>query len=440
VTRRVVVSILDDDGTPIVEDIDCEFAGGTWVQVEDTDTGAGQVTMSPAAEGADDLQPDTLVRFATQDGDDPAEPFATIKIREIDRTPVATSEGERTTVAAGVDWFAEFDDEVILPPFGYDSVPAATVIRSDWTNPDLAVDDWTTPVFLGAVFSGDLDPFGDPTGAPISSKDRSNVEGAADVFAGWIWSAALDGDGSRPGETSYFHIAVDLDAGPALWDWTADDYGQSALDGVVFDSGVTPPAVMWRDIRPNGVRNVTEGTHVFRFRCENDGRYGDPNPAAFMCTIYQELVSQFKELDNVVARTGENVASADPVLGGTWKCLHAPSSPPGMTWGHFYRRQFERTQADGGLDGWTLGFDDDEDSDGNEWPVTDQITAIVNGTHGAFFRASRDRGFAQVAARPGEQVLDAWVWGTRGDFHTSPPSPPAWDDTSASMVSATRRR
>ena len=68
------------------------------------------------------------------------------------------------------------------------------------------------------------------------------------------------------------------------------------------------------------------------------------------------------------------------------------------------------------------------------------VIARVNDTHLGFFKQSWASGWAEVRARPGSRVLDAYVWGKRGDFWTSPGSPPAWGTSNASQVDVTRRR
>lgn len=408
----------------------------TWYSEELDDAGAAEVVLPDAATGATSATTDMLVRFKVAGTAD-----FTGRIESVERVVKGLKPSDRLIRIRARDWLAEFDDAVVEPPLGVGNKPAATVVRFDWTHPDLDRTGWTEPVFLGSVFTADDDPFDDPVAAPITSKDGAAIDGWPDVFTGWIWSDDVDLSDSHAAGTSYFYLPLTLAAGPFLPIFTADDYGELALDGVVLDKGVEPPAIQWRQARACGVDAVTSGTHHICIKATNDSRYGTTdNPGAVAFTAYQDVESLFLELDNVVARTGLQTDSGDPILGGDWLCLDNPTDPPGFTWGHAFRLLFDAAQDAGCLTGWTLGFDDDEDTDGTAWPVTDEITARVNSTLLEFLRQSHDRGLCDFRARPGSRVLDAWVFGDRGTYHTSPGSPPSWGDTSLSESRATRKR
>lgn len=433
--RAITVDLLNADGTSSQAGL--KYVGGqTWYAEELNDAGAAQVVLPDSTAGATTATNDMLVRFKVDGTAD-----FTGRIEAVERVVKSTKPSDRLVTIRARDWLAEFADAVVDPPLGVDNLPAATVVRFDWTHPELDRSAWTEPVFLGSLFTADDDPFDDPVQAPITSKDGTGVDGWPDVFTGWIWSDDVDGNDSHAAGTSYFYLPLTLAAGVFLPIFTADDYGELAVDGVVLDAGVEPPAVMWRQARANGIDSVSAGTHHICIKATNDARYGTTdNPGAVAFTAYQDVTSLLLELDNVVARTGLGTDSGDPILGGDWVCLDNPADPPGFTWGHAFRLLFDAAQDAGCLTGWTLGFDDDEDSDGTAWPVTDAITATVNSTLLDFLTQSHARGFCDFAARPGSRVLDAWLFGGRGTFHTNPGSPPSWGNSSLTTLEATRRR
>lgn len=435
--RQVTVDLLDADETVIESNL--RYVGGdsTYYTEEPTDAAAAQIQLPDAADGAGDLDRDLLLRYKIDGTAD-----YTARIDEVEAVRKALKPSDRIVTARARDWLSEFEDAVIDPPLGVDSKPNATVVRFDWTHPDLDRSSWITPTFLGNLWTADLDPFGTAMGAPMTVKDGAAVEGWPDPFTGWIYSAALNGSGSHAGGTSYFYTELTgLSAGAFLAIFTADDYGELAFDNVLIDDGVDSPEVQWTQAWASGVDTITAGTHHLCAKVTNDSAYGaTSNPGAFALIAYQRSVSNYLVYQNIVARTADFVGGSDPLTGGNWVCLHQPSTAPGFTLGKAYRLMFERAQSDDHLTDWSLGFTDTNDSNGNAWPVTSEITATVNDTHLDWFRQCDARGLGEFGARHGARVLDAWRWGERGDYYTSPGSPPEWTGSHVQSVVAKRRR
>lgn len=431
--RRASIDILNEDGTPFVEDV---AAVGASYSEEDSDAAAFSVEI-PDAVGA--FAAGQLVRVSLNDTVD-----YTGRVDVADRVIKGLTPDRQRYTLRGRDWLSEFDDAPVSPPLGIGNLPAARVVRFDWTHPLLPRDTWVTPTYLGSLFTADFDPFGDPVGAPIGAKTGYDPEAWPDVFSGWIWSSDVDGFGSHAdGDVSYFYLPVTCAAGPLVPVFTADDTGALAIDNVEIDPGVDPPGVQWTQAYASGIRNVTAGVHHICIRAENtafDNQNGLGNPGAVALVLYQQIESTYLEHDNVIARTGMHVTSEDLLLGGGWLCLPNPPEPPGFTFGHAYRLLLEQAQAEGHLLGWTLGFSDTADSAGNPWTVSPEITATVNDTHLAFLRQSHARGLCDFAARPGSRVLDAWRWQERGDYWSSPPTPPIWGDGQLAESSGSQSR
>lgn len=431
--RRAQVDVLDADETPALEA--APVVDATYSE-EDSDAAAFSVTVP---DRAGTFTAGQLVRVRLN-----GTPDFTGRVDVADRVIKGLTPDKQLFTLRGRDWLSEFEDAPISPPLGIGNLPAARIVRFDWTHPLLPRGDWVTPTYLGSLFTADFDPFGDPVPGPVGAKTGYDPEAWPDVFTGWIWSSPVDEFGSHAdGDVSYFYLPITCAAGPLVPIFTADDTGALAIDNVELDSGVAPPGVQWTQAYAAGVPEVTAGVHHVCVRAENtefDNQNGLGNPGAIATVIYQQLESTYLEFNNVIARTGLNVDSGDPLLGGDWKCLVNPAEPPGFTWGHAYRLLFDQAQAEGHLVGWSLGFTDDEDSNGEPWDVSPEITATVNDTHLAFLRQSHARGFCDFAARPGERVLDAWRWRERGDFWTGPAEPPVWDDGQLTQASGSQRR
>lgn len=95
----------------------------------------------------------------------------------------------------------------------------------------------------------------------------------------------------------------------------------------------------------------------------------------------------------------------------------------GPTPGRIIRALLEEAQAAGFLAGWTLDFDDDDDTAGNPWPhVTEVALTVGDSCLTALERLAE--AWIDFAVDPTTKTLSAWRWRERGNFHTSPGSRP----------------
>ena len=354
----------------------------------------------------------------------------------------AADQGKSQSVIKGRDWLAEWADAVVSPPAGVGSLPHATEVRFDWTHPELDTSAWTTPMYLGSLFTADLDPLGGAAGTPPTAKSGWAPEGWPDTFTGWISGSGVDGNGSHStSAVSYFHLTLPCNAGLCVPVFTADDFGQLAFDGAIIDAGQRSPAVQWTQAYGSGMRNVSAGDHAVRVRIENQVVEGNPsnlnNPTCFAAVIYQALDGPSREsmvFDNVLARTGANTGPSDALTdGGKWRALWSPASPPGFTAPAAIGTQLTLAQADGCLPGWSI-------TSHGTFATRDDITARVNDPLLDWLRQLAAQGVCDFGGDPSSRVLHLWPSGERGDYHTTPGSPPSWGDSQLSQVDVARRR
>jgi len=433
VTRQLRVDLLDTDGTTLVPSL--KVAGGGTAQVQMSTAGRGRLTVASGVAGYAQVRPGKLLRLHL-DGT----PVHTGRIVTGDERLKAADPSKCGLTVTFADWLAEFDQAPISPPAGVNSLPTATVLRSDWTHPWVDTSTWPRPVFLGSVFRGDVDQFGNlASWATPTAMNGAHPDGYLDSFAGWIGGVAANGAGSHSAsEVWYFDLRPTLAAGPLVGIMTGASTAAWALDGILYERGVDAPAEQRKTAYALGEDEVTAGTHVFRAKVAHRAA-ADPNPALFAATFYQQVTDASLTWPNVVARTGLNVDSPDPKMGGGWRVLRTPASPPGLTWGRFYRAMFDAAHAEGYLQPWTLDFSDTVDSAGNAWPVRDDMTARVNDRHGGFLQASRDMGWAETGAHPTQRKLRAWVHGRRGSYWGFSGTPTMWGDGNLSEVNRSLR-
>jgi hypothetical protein len=463
--RKVTVDLLSKTGTVIQSDL--TITGGYWSD-DDSDAGAAEVTVpnigyAPALNAIED----TLIRFKVDGVTD-----RTALVEKVNVVVRSTNPAEQLRVLQGRDWVCEFADAVVDPPLGVSAYPAASTVTFDWKHPDLDRTGWITPTFVGGVYKADISPLGTPL-PPFAGKIGQAPQGWPDVFSAWMWSAAI-GSGGAPANShrtgiSYFYLPVLFknaynpaiangftgDRGvackadvPFVMTFTADDYGQLAFDGAIVDSGAEWPAVQWQRTTASGIPSVSAGTHYIAIKVTNvpfPDYNGNYNVGSYAFSAFQPLVNQsFDWVDNIVIRTGNQPTGVNLLTGGNWKCFQtiftnqgdreSTTTPaaPGFTVGRAFRILFQKTQASGHLQGWTLGFTDANDSNGNPWPVTDELTARVNDPLLEVMKSWHDQGQWDFAARAGTRVLDGWRWQERGDFYSG--GALTWDDDNLSRL------
>lgn len=363
---------------------------------------------------------------------------------------------------------------------------------------------WIRPYNMGSMYKGSKNALGENVTPDRLGKVGQAPRGWPDAFSGWMWERpySLPPASSHPVMTAWFHLSLTFidpwTAGnrgsschanrPFIMVFTGDDFAQLAFDGAVVDSGTEPPAIQWQRCNSIVIPDVSPGTHVVRIKATNlpylqyGGQYNigsvafcafqplaDITGAAAVPPTNVGLRAQLQEtydpVHNLVVRTARN-ASTDPgvgsqltasgnnlMAGGGWYCIageHVGGDPeagftggfvpPGFTVGRAFRLLFESAQASGHLAGWTLGFTDTNDSNGNAWPITEELTARVSDTLLAVMRRWHDEGQWDFASHPSQRTLYAYRWQERGNFRLNGgPSgtPVRWTEYNVSNLTIT---
>lgn len=239
--------------------------------------------------------------------------------------------------------------------------------------------------------TGDPGPrFGYPKNLPAAAED-----------AWWIWSQANNGAGSVPAGNAYFrHWEFGMAGGLARIFITADNSHELWIDGglVEVDLATVAGGVGWAGLKSID-RYFEPGDHLFAIKATNLPGV-DPNPAGPIMAVI-ELLDTGTVLGALLVRTD-----------ATWRALGYPMSAPGFTPGEQVRIFMEEAQNRGELPGWTLGFDDVEDSDGNAWEAIESTYPI--GLDGLSFLSKLAETAVDVMAAPDALRLDMWVKGTKG--------------------------
>lgn len=487
VPRTVTVDLYSAANPPVLLQSSIPVRDGGYWTDEDSDAGAAEVTVPELWSGVNDAVEGRLLRFRVNGTAD-----RTAIVERVRVVPGAARPADRVRTLTGRDWLAEFDDALVDPPLGLASRPQVQSVRFDWTHPDLFIPTdpalyppgvrWIRPYNMGALYKGDVDALANPVQAYRVGKMGQAPRGWPDSFSGWMWERPYDGSYSHPVMTAYFDFALYFDPAPPsnligidravanrpfVMVFTADDVGQLAFDGAVVDSGVEPPAIQWQRCNSIVIPDVSPGWHTIRIKAQNrpytqfGGNY-NMGAVAFCAfqpledlrnnTLYAPLlVDAYDPVYNLVARTAGQVANTQITTlnisqGGGWWTIggeHVGGDPdaafapgfqtPSFTVGEAFRLLFESAQGEGHLPGWTLGFNDLNDSNGNPWPRTDELTAKVSDTLLAVIRSWHDEGHWDVAARASTRVLDAYVWQERGNYHLNG-TPLTWDGTYLSNV------
>lgn len=236
--------------------------------------------------------------------------------------------------------------------------------------------------------------------AAISTVEQGAPTHFPDVSAGKIrpgGSPVVDADPEVFGARRQFTTT----GGDKMYRWvfTADDGVAVYFDAVkVFDA--TRPR-MWQETQQVDVR-LRDGAHLLALQGTNIDFPGT-NLSWVLGTLY-ELVqgADGLELGAIVVNTRDD-----------WVGAQFGDTPPGFTPGAQIRIFLEEAQARGALDGWTLNFDDDMDSDGVEWPVAPASSYQI-GLDGLSFLAKLSEAYADIQADPASLALNAWVFGTKG--------------------------
>jgi hypothetical protein len=182
--------------------------------------------------------------------------------------------------------------------------------------------------------------------------------------------------------------------------YTADDGLAVWIDGVLVVSQTRPR--LWQGTQYIDVR-LRDGTHTWAIQGTNIDF-----PGLNYSWVLASLWTLSQGIDGI--ELGSLVANTNS---GDWVGAQFGDTPPGFTPGAQIRIFMEEAQARGALEGWTLGFTDDVDSDGAAWPVAPASSYQV-GLDGLSFLEQLGEGYADIQADYSALVLDAWVFGTKG--------------------------
>ncbi|CAB4195090.1 hypothetical protein UFOVP1279_35 [uncultured Caudovirales phage] len=355
-----------------------------------------------------------------------------LEVVVVDKTPDAS-----TVIAKGRGWIAELSDARVYPPNGAGVLPMSDNVYFNYAHKDLDRSTWVQPVVDENVFKYD-NFFGTPVD---SSGIRPETPGWPDIFTGWLAPWNADGAGSHTVGVMYF---TNYFYAPVTADYTfvvaADNVGDHWIDNV-FMLRTTD----WSQASSIGVL-LTIGWHRYTCRVENTEQRvngalvpGNPlNPIGLAVVGYGAILSRYLINDNIILRSSYGAAHGTFGGGGWseyegWLCLPYTEYTPGFTIGKVMRLLVQAEKArgaevgvplSGGLSGWTLGFTDTHDSAGTAWPIIPEIIAKVGDDYLSVFTQFSDQGLMDFAARPTTRVIDAWLIGEQGNYHTDPASPP----------------
>lgn len=394
-------------------------------------------------------------------------------------------EHDQITVVSGRGHVAEWEDSVMYPSRGVDSLPIEDDRVFNWTSLSYVHTGWKN---AKQIIRQDQDsaPWG---GDPVEWSE-------VDPTAYWIWDTSGTIAWAKPG-ICYFRRFFNVEANVSKIGiyYAADNSCRIFLDGVpIADQDHQGPefATSFTDA------DVTEGQHLIAVEVTNDPLPGSSSFAPPPSPVTHTVVSgdtlwgiaktyygdglQWRQIYNAnqaqIQTDAENAGLWDPDDPGhwifpgqvftipginqssgvynpggfiasifeytaagpgdlivhtdsAWKLVAYPAEPPGMTVGNVLRlaRKEAFNRGNTWINDWQLMFTDSVDSAGKAWPVVSDIATKV-GTNYLTFLQELSVTYIDFWAAPGTKKLYAWNKGTRGktravDLHgpTDPDNP-----------------
>lgn len=376
-------------------------------------------------------------------------------------------EHDQITVVTGRGHIADWENWVMYPSRGPDSLPIEDDRVFDWTSMSYVHTAWAG---AKSIIRQDQDSYpwgGDPVEWP-------------DPTAWWIWDSSGTVQWARPG-TCYFRwfFTTPPNVSRIITYFAADNRCKIYFDGIpIAEQGHEGPEFSTKSVETD----VTEGLHLIAAEATNDpipGASGSPTPASpvtytvvqydTLWKIAQEFYGsgqQWRQIYNAnqaqIQADAEAAGLWDPndpghwifpgqvftipginpstgvynpggficavytysaagptdLLAHTnslWRVVGYSAEPPGMTPGQVIRiakkEAFNRGNA--GANEWTLKFTDAVDSAGQPWPIVSDIATKV-GTSYLTFLQELTVNYIDLWAKPGTKELYAWNKGTRG--------------------------
>lgn len=252
--------------------------------------------------------------------------------------------GQNTTVS-GRGTAALLEDAVVYPEMGIGRKPYSDTRNFNWASPEFDDSAWDTPVATppkyGEVANGVVtENFALPAAWP-------------DPDSEWIWDRDSEEDGVPIGDV-YFRSSFTVAAEAQYRIWAAaDDNHEVWLDGVLAMSREGPYGGQSEFINVL----LDAGTHHLAVRASNLNAL----KAGFTLTVTS------------INGDGTDGASIHATNTTDWVVLGYPDPVPGYKVGKIIRRLISEAQTRGGLDGFNVGFDDDDDSDGTPWTESNDV-------------------------------------------------------------------
>lgn len=298
-------------------------------------------------------------------------------------------EAEQYTVLGGRGTMAQWEDAVVFPELGVDVLPFTDQRIFNFASTVLDDSAWPNAIVTPLLFD---DSVGTPLSPPISN---TKPKVWPDETAEWIWDRDSGSNGVPSGQAFMRHgFSVASETEVEIWA-AADDAYEIWLDGKkMFDDSLESGGY-YKGQSKSARTVLSAGTHLLAARVVNKNNL----KAGFICTVM--------ELDE----DGQRI-SVVTNSGGDWLCI-AYTDPPGFTPGHVIRILLEEAQTRGSLSNWTLGFDDNVDSNGNAWPVSTELAARVGLDYLAVLRQLAEA-YIDVSVAPALLRLDAWNIGELG--------------------------
>ena len=376
---KVHAYLLANDGShapAVVMELD-ESWGRTW-QEQLSSEGAGSVNLQKDDPDRSSIAFGQPIKFTL----DAVDVFTIVVEAFEGRFREQEEEQGQYDQITGRGLMGEWDRGLVYPPLGPGLQPVGTVRTLGWQDPTYV----SSGHPLVVVQSPTL--FGPPDGWPNDAAD-------------WIWDRDTSG-GAPVGPVFFWHsFSLGVDTRCQLWS-TADDRHRLFVDGVPVTSD---EAGGYHGQATHAEVFLSAGNHVIAAAANNE----NAGHAGLRVSL------MIANDDGTLTPLGVN-------SDGSWHCLGYPAADPGTNAGQALRTLLAEAQARGELPGWTTGFDDVHDSDGNVWDGPFQFPFDLGIDLLSAIKQLAEA-YCDVAAAPASRTLYAWNLGGRGSVtaHTLTP-------------------
>lgn len=378
---RVRVRVVDEATLAEIVELD-EAKKREWqTVVGDSGTGLAVIENDDA-----DLASATYGRLLRFELDGRAVFLASIE-RRLQIVLSQSEEVDEATEVGGRGILALFEDFVVYPEAGPTGRPFSDQRLLNWTSADFDDSGWGTVTTAGPV-------------GPYQSGPGGVAAGFPDGDAHVIWAPGYPaGAGGIPVGYAYLRAPSDFEVATAGWYrvfLTADDGAIVTIDGVQAFA----EARLWFHLEAHHFDvYLSAGPHQITVRGENLDNGNAPSTNSGWAVLSIIEIDDDGDLGAVILRTDT-----------TWVGVGYPPKPPGMTPGRAIRILLEEAQARGGMVGWTLGFDDLADSNGQAWEYDPEF-AFQAGLDGFSVLRQIAETYCEIDVAPAQKVLYAYANG-----------------------------